>query len=209
MAGGISTFLVIICYGNRIFGTLYRQRIQLLFAELLIKVWVICVEVFLVKIILDQTETFTETLKVYQFTLAEEADGIGNFCILCQTQDVIIGSAGFLLCRHIFCQIRNRVTGTLEGSGAKWGAACRLRPETDGVIDIVVCESLLLQFFCRQISRKLVDNGTYHFHVVQFFGTDIGTGIAPTSNVSDWLVKEKNKKIQKNKTFLQLTLSDR
>lgn len=73
------------------------QRIQPLLAELFIKVRVVCVEVFLVQIILDQSQTLTESLEVNQFTLAEEADWISNLSILCQTQDVVISGSCFLL----------------------------------------------------------------------------------------------------------------
>ena len=71
-----------------------------LFTELFIKIWVVCVEVFLVQVILDQPQTFAKPLEVNELPLAEETDRVCHFCILCQTQDVIIGSACFLFCCH-------------------------------------------------------------------------------------------------------------
>lgn len=60
------------------------------------------IEVTAVEMILDIPEDFAETLKVYDFPFAEEADRIGYLRIFHHAQDVFIGAAGFLFCcNHI------------------------------------------------------------------------------------------------------------
>ena len=75
------------------------------------------------------------------------------------------------ICRHILVYIRNRVALGLKVSCSPRRAACRLGPEGKGVVYIVFIESGLLQFFRRQVACKLMDDGTYHLHVGQFFRT--------------------------------------
>lgn len=55
-----------------------------------------CVEVLAVQIILDDSETFSEALEVYDLPLAQEFDRFTNIRIIDKTQDIIVGRAGFL-----------------------------------------------------------------------------------------------------------------
>ena len=69
---------------------------DLVTARLTIKFRIECVEVLTVKFILNNSQTFTETLIMNNFTFTEEADWIADFRIFYQTQNIIIRSAGFL-----------------------------------------------------------------------------------------------------------------
>ena len=72
---------------------------DLVTARLTIEFRIECVEVLTVKFILNNSQTFTETLIMNNFTFTEEADWIADFRIFYQTQNIIIRSAGFLFCR--------------------------------------------------------------------------------------------------------------
>lgn len=47
---------------------------------------------------LDIAERFTEPLEMDNLTFPQKADGVCNFRILYHAENVVIGSAGFLLC---------------------------------------------------------------------------------------------------------------
>lgn len=55
-----------------------------------------CVEILTIKTILYDPQTFTESLVMHNFTFPKESDRISNFRILYQTEDIVIGRAGFL-----------------------------------------------------------------------------------------------------------------
>ena len=56
-----------------------------------------CVEVFGVKVILNDSQTFTEALIVHDFSLTQEADWVEDIRVVAKTDDVVVGRAGFLL----------------------------------------------------------------------------------------------------------------
>lgn len=56
------------------------------------------IKVFAVQIILDNPEGFAETLEMDDFPLSQKPDRVNNVRIIDHAQDVVIGSAGFLLC---------------------------------------------------------------------------------------------------------------
>ena len=43
------------------------------------------------------------------FAFAEELDGIADLGIVDEAEQIIVGSAGFLFCSHVFVQIGDRV----------------------------------------------------------------------------------------------------
>ena len=69
-----------------------------LLAELLhIEFRIDCVEVFGVKVILNDSQPFAEALIVHDFALTQEADWVQDIRVVAETDDVIVGRAGFLL----------------------------------------------------------------------------------------------------------------
>ena len=56
-----------------------------------------CIEVLTVQVILHNSETFTKSLKVYDFSFTQEFDcGINIRVIFHKPEDIVIGSAGLL-----------------------------------------------------------------------------------------------------------------
>lgn len=73
-----------------------------------VKAWIESIEVFLVELIGNNSERFTEALIVSDFSLAQEFDNITNIGIVNQAQNVVIGYTRFLL-----CSVHLRVTKNL------------------------------------------------------------------------------------------------
>lgn len=152
---------------------------DLVTARLTIEFRIECVEVLTVKFILNNSQTFTETLIMNNFTFTEESDWIADFRIFYQTQNIIIRSAGFLFCSHIFMQICNRITFGLECCSTPRSSAGSLRPECECVVYIIFVEAGFFNLFWCKITGKLMHNGTDDFKVSQFFGAWIVIDIAP------------------------------
>ena len=55
------------------------------------------IEVPAVQTVLEAAQGFTESLEMNDLPFPEEADGIAHVRFLHQTQDVVVGGAGFLL----------------------------------------------------------------------------------------------------------------
>lgn len=75
------------------------------------------------------------------------------------------------ICCKIFKQIGNGIPLALEFAGIKRNPACSLRPDANGMINIVRAKSGFFDFFHGEIPCKLMDNGRYHLQVRQFFCT--------------------------------------
>lgn len=138
----------------------------------LLTVWVEfridCVEVLAVKMILDNSQAFTETLVVNDFPLTKKTDGVADLRIFYQTKDVVISSPGFLFCCHIFMEIGNGISFGLKVSSGPWSAAGRLRPECQSMIDIIFVKTRFFNLLRGQISGQLMDDGTDNLHVGEF-----------------------------------------
>lgn len=115
----------------------------------MVKFRIVCVEVFPIKTILSDGQGFAEPLEVDNFTLTQETDRIADFRIMDQPQDIVIRGSGLLFCSHIFHQIRDHISLTLEFTGVKRDSACCLRPERSSMVDIIAVESGSFDFFRR------------------------------------------------------------
>lgn len=56
------------------------------------------IEVFGIQVILDHPHRFTEPLEVDDLPFSEESDGVADFRILDQPENVVVGKAGLLFC---------------------------------------------------------------------------------------------------------------
>ncbi|HYE69706.1 MAG TPA: hypothetical protein VEA58_13905 [Anaerovoracaceae bacterium] len=63
-----------------------------------IKFWIECVEVLGIQVILNDSERFTKSLEMNNFTFAEEFDRISNIRIVYETKDIIVSCSCFLFC---------------------------------------------------------------------------------------------------------------
>ena len=74
--------------------------------------WVEGIVVLGIQMFLDDAQGFTEPLKVHDFPGPQEADGVSYIRgIHGQTQDVVVGGSGFLLCCDL---VKTTVSGNLK-----------------------------------------------------------------------------------------------
>ena len=64
----------------------------------LVKAGIEGIKVPAVQTFLEAAQGFTESLEMNDLPFPEEADGIAHIRLLHQTQNVVVGGAGFLLC---------------------------------------------------------------------------------------------------------------
>ena len=113
------------------------------------------------------------------FPGTQEFYGFADITVMYQTQDVVIGGAGFLFRSHILKQIRNGVALGLEFTGVEGNAAGCLRPDTGSVVDIVGSEAGGLDLLRSQVSGQLMDDGGHDLQMGQFLRTCIGIEMLP------------------------------
>ena len=150
-----------------------EETVSPLFA-LLVEFGVEGVEVPAVQFLLDDPQAFAEPLVVYDLPFSEEADGIADFRVFDETQDIVVSGPGFLLGGQIFVEIGDGIAFGLEDGGGPGHAAGCLGPERQGVVHVVGGEAGTFDLFRRQVLRELVDDGADHLHVGQFLRSDIG-----------------------------------
>ena len=97
--------------------------------------------------LLRDPQSFAEPLEMHYFPHSEEPERIRHIRILHDTEQVVVGCAGFLLCCQILEQIRNRVSLGLELTGIKGDTAGGLRPDAGSMVDIVRSKARRLDFF--------------------------------------------------------------
>lgn len=117
--------------------------------------------------ILHDPETFAESLEMHDFPGPEEFDGAVDVRVVFdETEDIVVRDPGFLFCSQVFRQVCDRVAGGLKGRRGKRHAAGGLRPQTGGVIHIVIGKPLFFDLFHSEIACQLMDDGTDHLDVI-------------------------------------------
>lgn len=130
-----------------------------------IKTWVKCIEIFSIQIVLQDPQSFTETLEVHDFSGSQEFDRFDNVWIIDKPQDIVVGRAGFLLCGHIFKQVGDRIALALELTGIKRDATGGLRPDGEGMVNVIFVKTAAFDLFHGKVSGQLVDDDADHFEV--------------------------------------------
>lgn len=131
------------------------------------------VEIAAVQVILHVTEGFAEPLEVNYLPFPKEADGIADILVLHHAEDVVVGDAGFLFCRQILKKIRNRIPFGLEFAGIKGDAACRLGPDSQCMVYIVLVKAAFFNLFHAQVAGELEHDGADDLQMSQFLGAYI------------------------------------
>lgn len=116
-----------------------------------VKCWVCSIEIFRIQMVLDNPEPFPKPLEMHDFPRTQEPDGVCNFLVFHQPQDIVIGTAGLLLCSQILCQIRNWVAFGLEFAGVEGNSPCSLGPQRQGVVNIIFVKPRCFDFLWGQV----------------------------------------------------------
>ncbi len=110
---------------------------------------------------------FAEPLEVDYLPLAQELDNVVYVRVIAEAQDVIVGDAGFLLCRQILRQISDQValTGHTGGAVGESGGGGGVDP--GGAVYEVGVKSGSLDLLIRQVPGQLMDDGADHFQMAK------------------------------------------
>ena len=149
------------------------MQVCLLLTSLFINLWIVCVEILWISLILNAAQTFTESLEMHDLTHPQETDRICHLRILYDTQDIVVGQAGFLLCRHILVEVGDSIPGALELAGTEWLSAGGLRPDGEGVVNIIFVKAGGLDLLRCQILGKLVDDGCHDLQVAELLRANV------------------------------------
>lgn len=137
-----------------------------------VKAWVKCIEVFGFQLFLDTAEGFTEALEVYDFTCAEEFNGISDFRNIADyAKDIVVGGTCFLFCCKVFEQISDWIAFALKFTCIERNASGSLGPDCYGMVNIVRSKAGIFNLFHGKISGKLMDDSGDHFQVRKFVCT--------------------------------------
>lgn len=108
---------------------------------------------------------------MYDFAFTQETDGIEHLGVICQTQDIVIGQSGFLLCREVFKQISDCIASYLQTACGKGNARSCLWIYAGCVVDKVITKALGFDLFGAEIACELIKNGGNNFNMCKFFCT--------------------------------------
>jgi len=108
---------------------------------------------------------------VNHFSLAEEADDIVDIGIIGQTEDIVIGDAGFLLRGKILRQVGDHIAFHLNAGGTPWEAGSGSGINPGGVIDEIGGKIRHTDVLVGEVAGQLIDHGTHHFQMAQLLGT--------------------------------------
>ena len=113
---------------------------------------------------------------MHHFTFPQEFDGIAYVRVVDEAEQIVIGHSCFLFCRQILIQIREHITLDADILHVKGHARRRNRINSGSVIHKVNIKSGFFDFFLTQIAGQLVNNGSDHLKVCQFFSS-VGMGM--------------------------------
>ena len=128
-----------------------------------VKLGVIRVEILVVQAVLNQPHTLAEALEVHDFSFPQKTDGVSHVRIVAETEDVVVGGAGFLLRRHVLRQVGDGIPLGLERRGGEGHPCGRDGVDARGVIHKIGVESPLLDLLYGEVAGELVHDGTNHF----------------------------------------------
>lgn len=114
---------------------------------------------------------FAEPLEVDDFPLPQKADHIIHIRIVGQTENVVVGEAGFLLRRQILGQICDDVPGDLHSGGRPGIAGGKLRVYAGGVIHKIRVKAGGLDLAVAEVPGELVHQGADHLQMAQLLST--------------------------------------
>ena len=110
-------------------------------------------------------EDLTESLEMHYFTFTQEFNHIAYVRIVADSEDVVIGSSGFLLRRKIFVNISERIGFALDVCGGKRHTAGIGWVNRICVIHIICAYSVSVKALCALACCELGYYRAYHFEM--------------------------------------------
>lgn len=138
---------------------------------LFVEGWIEEIDVLLVHFVLCDLQSLTESLEVDDLTFSQETDDVVYIGIVAETQDIVIGDAGFLFCGEVFGQITDHIAFDCHGCGVIRPTGSRCGIDTCGMIDEVSIETCGFDLILTEIAGKLMHQCANHFQMSEFLCT--------------------------------------
>ncbi len=124
---------------------------------------------------LAQPQTLAEALEVDDLPLSQEADDVVDIWVITETQDIVIGEAGFLLCCQVLCKVSDDVARGLDRAGAPGEARSCRGIDAGGVVYKIGGKGRGVPYLLvSEVPGQLMDDGGYHLHMAQLLSADVG-----------------------------------
>ena len=134
---------------------------------------------FLIFYIPSCTQCFTEALEMNDLPGSQEFDHIIDIGIVRQTQNVVIGNAGFLLSSQILREIGDDIALYGHGGRIPRKSGGGRGVNASGVVYEVCIKAGGFDVLFRKISGELVDDGADHLQMTQFLSAQRSIGNVP------------------------------
>lgn len=105
------------------------------------------------------------------FAFPQEADDIVHIRVVGETENVVVGEAGLLLCRQVLGQIGDDIAGDLHSGRRPGIAGGKLRIDTGGMIHKIGIKAGGSDLILVQVTGELVNQSAHHLQVPQFLST--------------------------------------
>lgn len=133
-----------------------------------VKLRIPTVEVLVVAAFLRYSQSFAEALIVYQFAFTQEFYRVADIGIVNQSQNVVVCHPRLLLCCKVFVKVGDNIALNAEVFCAEGHAAGSYGIDSCCMINEIGVKSAALYFLDREVFRKLIYYGGYHFNVGKF-----------------------------------------
>ena len=137
------------------------------------------IEIFLIHLLNSAAKPLTEALIMDYFPLPQELYDVVYVWIVAEPQDVVIGRARLLLCRHVLGKVGDHVALHGHGCGVPRKARSRRWVYARRVVYEIRVESSLLDLVDAHRARQLVHDGAYHLEVAELFRAQRSIGNVP------------------------------
>lgn len=129
------------------------------------------IEILLIHLLNSAAKPLTEALIMDYFPLPQELYDVVYVWIVAEPQDVVIGRARLLLCRHVLGKVGDHVALHGHGCGVPRKARSRRWVYARRVVYEIRIKPGLSDLADAHRARELVHDGAYHLEVAELIGT--------------------------------------
>lgn len=137
------------------------------------------IEIFLIHLLNSAAKPLTEALIMDDLPLAQELYDVVYVWIVAEPQDVVIGRARLLLCRHVLGKVGDHVALHGHGCGVPRKARSRRWVYARRVVYEIRIKPGLSDLVDAHGARQLVHDGAYHLEVAELFRAQRSIGNVP------------------------------
>ena len=134
-----------------------------------------CMRIFFYRqlFVLPCTIRFAEALVMDYLALSEEADRVADVRVVGETEDIVVGCAGFLLCGEVFVKVGYDVALRLEIGRGERSSRGGDRVDAGRMVNEVITEAAGFYLVDGESLCELIKYSRYHLNVRELLCTYI------------------------------------